>query len=101
MALKDILRFFSKFSTPHKETPQPNEDILTFYHARNHLNNADSFIKEGAKPIGKGVGGQTDGFYCWSRKGNFFCRLFALEKNDGLLVCVQENKKMSHTRYGN
>ncbi|MBR6674726.1 MAG: hypothetical protein IKL32_02255 [Alphaproteobacteria bacterium] len=78
MALKNILHFFSKFSTPHKETPQPNEDILTFYHTSSHLNNADSFIQEGEKPIGKGVDGQTDGFYCWTKEAGIFSRLFHL-----------------------
>ena len=93
MALKNILHFFSKPPKTHQPVQKTTDDMLTFYHLSGQLNNTDSFIKEGAKPTGKGVGGQTDGFYCWTTKGGLFSRLFALKKDKGLLVCVQANKK--------
>jgi len=90
MALKDILRFFSKYKSP---VADENTDTVSFYHFSSNLEAKDSFIKEGAKPIGKGVGGQTDGFYCWTKECGIFSRLFHLNTSEGLIVCVKENKK--------
>ncbi|MBR4926716.1 MAG: hypothetical protein IKY98_00135, partial [Alphaproteobacteria bacterium] len=93
MVLKNVLQFFSKPSKDPQPVQKETDDVLTFYHFSEQLNSADSFIKEGAKPTGKGVGGQTDGFYCWTKKGGLYLRLLALKKDKGLLVCVQANKK--------
>lgn len=90
MALKDILRFFSKYESP--SVPE-NTDTVSFYHFSARSEAKESFIKEGAKPIGKGVGGQTDGFYCWTKEAGIFSRLFHLKESEGLIVCVHENKK--------
>ncbi len=42
-----------------------NEKMITFYHVSTDVNAFKSFFREGAKAIGTGMGGQTDGFYVW------------------------------------
>lgn len=90
MALSDILRFFSQYKPPLEPK---DTDTVSFYHFSAHSEAKESFIKEGAQPIGKGLGGQTDGFYCWTKETGIFLRLFHLKTPEGLIVCVNENKK--------
>ncbi|MBR5130880.1 MAG: hypothetical protein IKV03_06645 [Alphaproteobacteria bacterium] len=96
MTLKKILHFFA-INSSAKQPPlinkTQNDNVISFYHISQNLSDLESFIKNGAQAIGKGVGGQTDGFYCWTKKEGFFSRLFALKKNEGLLITVKENKQ--------
>lgn len=40
-------------------------ETVTFYHISTEVDAFKSFFREGAKAIGKGLGGQQDGFYVW------------------------------------
>ena len=46
---------------------QQNQTIR-FYHVSTNLDDFKSFFREGAKPIGQGVGGQGNGFYAWANE---------------------------------
>ena len=43
-------------------------ETVTFYHVSTEVAAFKSFFREGAKAIGKGVGGQVDGFYVWTNE---------------------------------
>ena len=43
-------------------------ETVTFYHVSTDIEAFKSFFREGAKSTGKGLGGQTDGFYVWSNE---------------------------------
>ena len=43
-------------------------ETITFYHVSTDVDDFKSFFREGAKSIGKGLGGQTKGFYVWPNK---------------------------------
>ncbi len=43
-------------------------ETITFYHVSTEVEAFKSFFREGAKSIGKGLGGQKDGFYVWTNK---------------------------------
>ena len=77
--------------SPNKSRLSEN-DTITFYHASANLQDSESFIKEGAKPIGKGKGGQTDGFFAWTQAVGIFYRLLLFNIDKGLVVRVQEKK---------
>ena len=62
MPLNDTLRYLTN------ETD--NADDITFYHVSTSLDAKESFIKEGAKPIGFGQNGQDNGFYVFSNEQN-------------------------------
>ena len=55
MPLNDTLR--------HLTNQTDNVNDITFYHVSASLDAKDSFINEGAKPIGFGQNGQDNGFY--------------------------------------
>lgn len=95
MTLKNLLRTLSR--TPSSDdTPAinkvQNDNSVFFYHFSQNMSDLDSFIKNGAQPIGKGVGGQTDGFYCWTKENGFLSRLLTLNKSEGLLITIKEHK---------
>ena len=51
----------------HSERTKPA--TITFWHAGDPRTPAlKSFLDEGVKAIGKGVGGQSSGFYVWNNK---------------------------------
>lgn len=41
---------------------------VTLYHVSTEVDTFKSFFREGAKAIGKGIGGQSDGFYVWTNE---------------------------------
>ena len=43
-------------------------ETVVFYHVSTEVDDFKSFFREGATAIGKGVGGQTDGFYVWTNE---------------------------------
>ena len=95
MKLKKILHFFAMNSSDKQSSltnKTQSDNVISFYHISQNLSDLESFIKKGAHPTGKGVGGQTDGFYCWTKKSGFFSRLFALNKSEGLLITTKEHK---------
>lgn len=44
------------------------KQTVRFYHVGTNPDDFKSFFKEGAKPIGQGVGGQANGFYVWTNE---------------------------------
>ena len=75
-----------------------------FYHASRDINFLRSFLREGAKAIGKGVGGQQNGFYVHNNKKSALEhikflneRKKALSPEGGLIVGVKvDEKKMKY-----
>ena len=43
-------------------------ETVTFYHVSTEVSDFKSFFREGAKAVGKGIGGQTDGFFVWTNE---------------------------------
>ncbi len=55
------------FEHTNKPVSKPS-DFVTFWHATTNSDVLKSFLDDGAKAIGKGVGGQSSGFYVWNNK---------------------------------
>lgn len=52
-----------------KSLQQNSQDkTLRFYHVGTNPDDFKSFFKEGAKPVGQGVGGQGNGLYVWTNE---------------------------------
>lgn len=58
-----------------------NEKMITFYHVSTDVNAFKSFFREGAKAIGIGRGGQTDGFYVWATEKAADRHILFLDRN--------------------
>lgn len=78
-----------------------DSDKVMLWHATNDANTLKSFLDNGAKAIGKGFGGQTDGFYVWSKKrgaNSHFSHFLATDDygnntvSEGLLIGTQIKK---------
>ena len=71
-------------------------ETVTFYHISREVNAFKSLFREGAKAIGKGLGGQQDGFYVWNKKepaiSHFSDFLQKKPTGDGLLIGIEVNK---------
>ena len=50
------------------QSEKKDDEMITFYHVSTEVESFKSFFREGAKSIGRGVGGQTDGFYVLASK---------------------------------
>ena len=65
---------------------------LMLWHTANNSDSLKSFLDKGALPVGKGEGGQTDGFYAWNKKeaatSHFQNFLHKESAGEGLLVGV-------------
>ena len=59
---QERVEMIPQINLPQKQT---NENV-TFYHVSTAVEAFKSFFREGAKPVGKGFGGQSDGFYVWT-----------------------------------
>jgi len=82
-------------------------DTVEFYHVSDDVNSMNDFLNNGARTIGKGVGGQETGFYVWptrkqaethitfkdtyGRNKDFYRSDFS--QNGGLLVGVRVPKQ--------
>ena len=71
-----------------------------FFHASRDIKFLKSFLHEGAKAIGKGVGGQASGFYVYSNKKlavehfNFLKNKKAIsDHQEGILVAIKVDEK--------
>lgn len=72
-----------------KLTTKP--EVATFWHATTDSRALKSFLNDGAKAIGKGLGGQSGGFFAWNSHDKAYSHLtkFLFNKKDsgeGLLV---------------
>ncbi len=79
----------------HSESTKP--DAVTLWHTTNDADTLKSFLDEGAKPIGTGQGGQTGGFFVWSKKkeavSHFTDYLSEGTTGDGLIIGTEVSKK--------
>lgn len=69
---------------------------ITVWHASAHPNELKNFLDNGARPIGKGLGGQSDGFYVWNKKEeavSHFSDFLSVDKGAGLLIGVTVDKQ--------
>ena len=75
-----------------------------FFHASRDIKFLRSFLREGAKAIGKGVGGQKTGFYVYENKKNTLSHIQFLDRQKkilsskgGLIVGVKVEEKSEIT----
>ncbi len=80
--------------TQHSEQTKP--DTITLWHTSRDVDVLKSFLDEGAKPTGKGLGGQKSGFYVWSKKrsaiSHFTDALYEDVSGEGLIIGTKVKK---------
>ena len=74
----------------HKGT-RSGTKMITFYHVSRNVEAFKSFFREGAKAIGKGVGGQTDGFFLWTNERAAKRHILYLNDEE-----IDENQRLSN-----
>ena len=80
------------------KNPSPDvTDRVVLWHTTDDDTALKSFLNDGAKAIGKGYGGQQDGFYLWNNKGSAVCHfcdfLYRGEVGEGLLIGLEVDRK--------
>lgn len=87
-------------STLSKQESRPTPDTIMLWHATAKTEALKSFLDEGAKSTGRGMGGQSPGFYVWDDKTDAISHLTHHIGEDGaiegLLVGVTAHKNDLH-----